>query len=158
MFCIPLSTNHPSTTKHNRTFIIRTGLSLPAKSLALIGQQVFDVSTATEDSLQIHPSALDVNPHVKEVIDLVKSVVPSYGVVFKHLEVWGQLHSCHGVDVLFDLVEQVVPTSDDLALVLVVYQIQVVIVPCLSNLATQTAEWNIRYTDSDINSFLILKI
>ena len=53
------------------------------------------------------------------------------------LEVGGQFHGSDRVDVFLDLCEKVVPTSDDLALVLVVYQLKLVCLPCLSHLAEE---------------------
>jgi len=49
------------------------------------------------------------------------------------LEVRGQLHGSDRVDVLLNLCEQVVSTSDDLALVLVVDQLQLVTLPYTSH-------------------------
>ena len=54
-----------------------------------------------------------------------------------HLVVWGQLHSGHAVDVLLDLVEEVIPASDQATLVLVVDQVQLVRVPHLTDLDTE---------------------
>ena len=56
------------------------------------------------------------------------------------LEVGGQFHGSDRVDVFLDLCEKVVPTSDDLALVLVVYQLKLVCLPCLSYLAEERRE------------------
>ena len=49
-------------------------------------------------------------------------------------EVWCQSHCGHLVDVLLDLVEEVVPASDELALVLVVDHVELVGLPCLLDL------------------------
>ena len=102
---------------------------IPHESLALVGQKVLDVGTASEDSLQIHPATLYIDPHIKQGIDPVQPVLPSQCFVLKHLVVWRQLHGRDRVDVLLDLCEQVVPASDDAALVLVVYQVQFVCLP-----------------------------
>ena len=51
-----------------------------------------------------------------------------------YLVVRGQLHGGDAVDVLLDLVEEVVPASDQAALVLVVDQVQLVRVPHLPDL------------------------
>ena len=59
----------------------------PLESLTLIRQKVFDVGTSCEDPLQVDPPPLNVNPHVKESVDSVESVLPGHGVIFKHLEV-----------------------------------------------------------------------
>lgn len=47
-----------------------------------------------------------------------------------------QFHSSNAVDVLLDFVEEVVPTSNDLALVLVVDKVQLIALPRFSNLET----------------------
>ena len=53
------------------------------------------------------------------------------------LKVGGQFHGSDRVDVFFDLCEKVVPSSDDLTLVLVVYQLKLVGLPRLSHLAEE---------------------
>ena len=53
------------------------------------------------------------------------------------LEVGGQFHGSDRVDVFFDLCEKIVPSSNDLALVLVVYQLKLVGLPRLSHLAEE---------------------
>ena len=81
---------------------------------------MFDVSASSEYPLKVDPPPLNVNPYVKEVIDPVQSVLPGHSIVLKHLEVGGQLHGGHGVDMFFDLVEKVIPAADETTLVLVV--------------------------------------
>ena len=49
-------------------------------------------------------------------------------------EVGGELHGRDLVDVLLELVEEVVPAADQLALVLVGHQVQLVVLPGLPNL------------------------
>ena len=61
-------------------------------------------------------------------------------VLFTDLEVGGQFHGSDRVDVFLDLCEKVVPSSDDLALVLVVYQLKLVCLPCLAHLAEERRE------------------
>ena len=56
------------------------------------------------------------------------------------LEVGGEFHGSDRVDVFLDLCEKVVPSSDDLALVLIVYQLKLVGLPCLSYLAEERRE------------------
>lgn len=56
---------------------------------------------------------------------------------FVYLVVWRQLHGRHAVDVFFDLVEEVVPASDQTTLVLVVHQIELVRVPHFTDLRTK---------------------
>ena len=51
-----------------------------------------------------------------------------------HLVIRRELHGGHAVDVLFDLVEEVVPATDQATLVLIVNQVQLVSVPHFSYL------------------------
>ena len=110
----------------------------PLESLALVGQKMFDVSTACENALQIDPSPLNVDPHIKESIDPVQSIFPGHGVVFKHLEVGRELHCGHGIDVLLDLVEEIIPAADETTLVLVVDQVKFIGHPGLSHLCNRS--------------------
>ena len=50
------------------------------------------------------------------------------------LVVWRQLHSSHTVDVLLDLVEEVIPASDQATFVLVVHHVQLIRLPYLRHL------------------------
>lgn len=54
-----------------------------------------------------------------------------------YLVVGRQFHCRNAVDVLFDLVEEVVPASDQTTLVLVVHQIKLIRVPHFTDLKTQ---------------------
>ena len=65
------------------------------ESLALVWQQVFDVSAPSENPFQIDPPTLDVNPDIKEGVDPVQPVFPGHCNILKHLEVGGQLHGGH---------------------------------------------------------------
>ena len=65
-----------------------------------------------------HPPPLYINPHIKQGVDPVQSVFPGHGV-----EVGRELHGGDGVDVLLDLVEEVIPATDQPTLVLVVDQV-----------------------------------
>lgn len=49
-------------------------------------QQMFDVSTASEDAFQINPAALDINPNIKESHDTIQLVLPAQGIFLKHLQ------------------------------------------------------------------------
>ena len=51
-----------------------------------------------------------------------------------YLVVGGEFHGCHGVQVLLALGEQVVPSTDDAALVLIVDHLQLVGLPRLPDL------------------------
>lgn len=51
-----------------------------------------------------------------------------------HLEVWGQLHGSDAVDVFLDLGEEVIPSSDEATLVLVVDKVQLIASPNLADL------------------------
>lgn len=46
-----------------------------------------------------------------------------------YLVVWRKLHCRYTVDVLFDLVEEVIPTTNQTAFVLIVNQVQLIGVP-----------------------------
>lgn len=46
---------------------------------------MFDVSTACEDALQVHPAPLDINPNIKESHDAIQLVFPAQSIFFKHL-------------------------------------------------------------------------
>jgi len=48
----------------------------PLEPLCLHGQQVLDIGTAGEDTLQVDPAALHVDPHVKQRVDAVQLVLP----------------------------------------------------------------------------------
>lgn len=54
-----------------------------------------------------------------------------------YLVVWRQLHGRHAVDMFFDLVEEVIPASDQTTLVLVVHQVELIRVPHLTDLRTK---------------------
>ena len=58
----------------------------PLEALSLDWQQSFDISTATEDAVQIHPTTLDINPHIKHIMDAVQLLFPLKGILFKHLK------------------------------------------------------------------------
>ena len=47
---------------------------------------MFDVSTASEDALEVDPPALNINPDVEQVVDPVEPVLPGQGIIFKHLQ------------------------------------------------------------------------
>ena len=44
---------------------------LPLEALCFHWQKVFDISTASEDTFQVNPSSLDINPDIKQGIDPV---------------------------------------------------------------------------------------
>lgn len=48
-------------------------------------QQMFDVSTASEDAFQIDPATLDINPNIKQSHDTIQLVLPAQSVFLKHL-------------------------------------------------------------------------
>ena len=55
-----------------------------------------------------------------------------------YLVVWWQLHSTDAIDVLLDLGEKIIPATDQLALVLVVDQVQLIATPHLAHLQQHT--------------------
>ena len=55
------------------------------KSLGLVRQEVLDIGTSCEDTLQVHPVSLDVNSHIKCSVYLVQSLLSSQSLVFKNL-------------------------------------------------------------------------
>ncbi len=95
----------------------------PLEALGLGRQQVLDVSTSSEDALEVDPLSLDVDPHIKERMHTVQLVLPAGRLLLKHAIVRRTLHGSELVDVLLDLVEQVVPPLDQLCLVLVVHKL-----------------------------------
>ena len=48
---------------------------------------MFDVSAATEDSLEVDPATLHIDPDIKEGIDAVQLVLPSLGLLLKLLRI-----------------------------------------------------------------------
>lgn len=46
---------------------------------------MFDISTSCENTLQVHPTTLDIDPHVKKRHDAIKLVLPAQGIFLKHL-------------------------------------------------------------------------
>lgn len=46
---------------------------------------MFDVSTSCKDTLQIDPTTLDIDPHIKKCHDAIELVLPAQGVFLKHL-------------------------------------------------------------------------
>ncbi len=63
---------------------------VPLESLSLVGQEVFDVSTASEYTLQIDPPSLNINPHVKQCVDTVQTILPGESIILKHLSKRGK--------------------------------------------------------------------
>ena len=59
---------------------------LPVEALCLDGQQMLDVSAAGEDSLQVDPATLHINPHIKQGVDTVQFVLPGQSILLKFLE------------------------------------------------------------------------
>ena len=57
----------------------------PLEALSLNWQQGLDICTATEDAIQVHPSTLHINPHIKHIVDAVQLLFPLKGILFKHL-------------------------------------------------------------------------
>lgn len=57
----------------------------PLEALSLNWQQGLDICTTTEDAIQVHPSTLNVNPHIKHIMDAVQLLFPLKGILFKHL-------------------------------------------------------------------------
>ncbi len=51
-----------------------------------------------------------------------------------YLVVWRQLHGRHAVNVFLDLVEEVIPASNQTTLVLVVHQVELIRVPHFTDL------------------------
>lgn len=49
-------------------------------------QQMFDVSTASEDAFQINPAPLDIDPNIKESHDTIQLVLPAQSIFLKHLQ------------------------------------------------------------------------
>lgn len=58
---------------------------LPLEPLGFYRQQMFNVSTACEDAFQIDPTALHINPNIKESHDAIELVFPAQGIFLKHL-------------------------------------------------------------------------
>ena len=46
---------------------------------------MLDIGTSCEDTLQVHPVSLDVNPHIKCSVYLVQSLLSSQSLIFKNL-------------------------------------------------------------------------
>ncbi len=118
------------------------------KTRSFDGQQSLDISTSGEDALEIDPTALDVDPDVKEGVDAVELVLPRDRFFFEDLVVGRELHRVHGVDVLLELVEQVVPATDELALVLVADQVEFVRLPELFDLPRRKKQEPFRIVNS----------
>lgn len=67
--------------------------SVPLEFLCFCWQKVLDVCAALEDALQVHPSPLHVNPHIKQDVDAIELVLPGEGLLLKHLSSKQQDHS-----------------------------------------------------------------
>lgn len=59
---------------------------LPLEPLGLHREQVLDVCTTSEDTLQVDPSPLDIYPHIKECHDSVELIFPAKGIFLEHLK------------------------------------------------------------------------
>ena len=47
---------------------------------------MLDVGTSCEDALQVDPAALHIDPHVKQVVDAVQTVLPRKGILLEFLQ------------------------------------------------------------------------
>lgn len=59
--------------------------AIPLKPLGFHWQQVLDICTACEDTLQVDPPPLHINPHIKESHDPVQLIFPAECILFKNL-------------------------------------------------------------------------
>lgn len=59
---------------------------LPLEPLCFYRQQMLDVSTACEDSFQVDPATLHVDPNIKQSHDAIQLVLPAQGIFLKHLK------------------------------------------------------------------------
>lgn len=64
----------------------------------------------------------------------IKTVFPGRSLFFEHLVVWRKLHSRERVEVLAAFREEIVPTSNETSLVLIVDEVESVIRPSLLDL------------------------
>ena len=65
---------------------VRMMRAVPLEFLCFCRQKVLDVCAALEDALQVHPSPLDIDPHIKQDVDAIELVLPGEGLLFKHLK------------------------------------------------------------------------
>ncbi len=64
---------------------IKSASRWPLEALRLHRKQVFDVCASCENAFQVNPSALHVDPDVKQSHDAVEFVLPAQSVLLEHL-------------------------------------------------------------------------
>lgn len=60
-------------------------LNIPSESLGFNRQQMLDVTTTSENTIQVNPSTLHINPNIKQGEDTIQLVIPLDGVFLKYL-------------------------------------------------------------------------
>lgn len=100
------------------------------ESIELVRQHRLNVSRSKEDALQVHVSALHINPVIKCDPDLLQSLGPGLNVLLKDLVVGTHLHRVDVVHVILTQLEKLIPALDQLGFVLVVDQLQLLGAPC----------------------------
>ena len=58
----------------------------PLELLSLNRQEMLNICTSTEDTVQVHPSSLYVNPYIKQGIDSIQLVFPRQSFFLKFLK------------------------------------------------------------------------
>lgn len=92
--------------------------------IILVSQLRLYVTRTEEDALQVHPTALNINPCVEGELHLLELLIPLPYIRLEGLVVRGHLHGGEVLEILIQLSEEVVPASDQLAFALVLCQFQ----------------------------------
>jgi len=85
----------------------------------LSGKHGFDVSTSEENTLEVDISSLDIDPVVKDNSNSLQFLIPRNDFLLKYFVVRRHFHGGNVVDVLVNLNEQIIPSSDESALALI---------------------------------------
>mmetsp|Transcript_10644 Transcript_10644/g.10731 ORF Transcript_10644/g.10731 Transcript_10644/m.10731 type:complete len:340 (-) Transcript_10644:4108-5127(-) len=122
------------------------------------GQHGLDVSGAKEDAFQVHVAPLHIDPVVEDDADLLQTLIPRDDLLLEHFVVGRHLHGLDVVDVLVDLLEQLVPPSDQPTLRLVLYQLQLVVRPYVLDVPQELLQDQLatRLTEDVPDNFVIL--
>jgi len=78
---------------------------------------------------------LNIDPYVEQDMNSIETIFPGRSLFFKHLVVWRELHSRERVEVLAALREEIVPTSNQPSLVLIIDEVESVVRPSLLDLS-----------------------
>lgn len=104
------------------------------KLIELILKLSFDIRRAKKDALQVHPSALHINPNIKRELELLQFVIPLGDFGLEGLVVRRYFHRSQVVEIFLKLGEEFVPSSNQFALGLILNQFEFEYVPIFLDL------------------------